>query len=234
VEGLTGWRRQRARNRPGLPPAVRRFLDASWPDAATPWRQVPFTVLDLETSGLDARKDVILAVGLVDVDGGRVRMDTAWRTLVAPPPGHVVGVPSIRIHGLLPGDLAEAPTLSRVLPVVARRLAGRVLAVHVEQVDRPFLDRAFREAWGVGLWMPLVDTARLALWFDDQPLLGGRGPLDRRLRLADLAAAFGVPVGREHDAMEDALVCAQVLLALATRLESMGRGTLGHLLKTGA
>lgn len=233
MEGLSGWRRRRALHRPGLPAAVRDFLQASWPDPATPWRQVPFTVLDLETSGLDARRDVILAVGLVDVDGGRIRMETAWRTLVAPPPGHVVGVPSIRIHGLLPQDLAEAPTLARVLPVLARRLRGRVMAVHVEQVDRPFLDRAFREAWGVGLWVPVVDTARLALWFDDQPLLGGRGPLDRQLRLSDVAAAFGVPVGREHDALEDALACAQVLLALATRLESMGRGTLGALLRTG-
>ena len=52
-------------------------------------------------------------------------------------------------------------------------------------------------------------------------------------RLADIAKELGVPVGRQHDALEDAMICAQVLLALASRMESMGMGTLGALLKVG-
>jgi DNA polymerase III epsilon subunit-like protein len=58
-------------------------------------------------------------------------------------------------------------------------------------------------------------------------------PLGRRpgtsLRLADLARAHGLPVHPEHDPLHDALTTAQLFLALATRLEGHGRGTLGAL-----
>ncbi len=235
MDHLTRWRRRRALSRPGVPDDVRRFLGSSWPDAGLLWRHAPFTALDLETSGLDPRRDQILAVGMVDIDHGRVRLETAFDTLVSPPPGHVVGVSSIRVHGLLPDRLARAPSIGEVLPVLARRLQGRVVVVHVADIDRPFLDRAFRAAWGCGAWMPLLDTARIAAWFDDQPLLGtGRRPDEPLMRrLPDIARSMGVPVGRQHDAFEDALTCAQLLLALATRLEAMGMGTLGALRRVG-
>lgn len=234
MDGMMRWQRRRALLGRGLPPAVAAWLDAPWPDPERSWRDTSFTVLDLETSGLDARRDQILAIGTVGIDGGRVRMETAWSTLVAPPSGHVVGVPSIRIHGLLPERLASAPPLASVLLPLVERLRGRVLVVHVADVDRPFLDRAFRAAWGCGLWMPLLDTARLAAWFDQNPHLGGRAPDESPLRrLGEIARCLGVPVGRQHDALEDALICAQLLLALATRMEGMGMGTLGALRRAG-
>jgi DNA polymerase-3 subunit epsilon len=229
------WRRRRALGLANLPPAVRSWLAAPWPPSDGLWRQTPFTALDLETSGLDVRKDEILAIGTVDIDEGRIRMETAWSTLVSPSPGHVVGVPSIRIHGLLPQRLSTAPRLQDVLPALIERLVGRVLVVHVAEVDRPFLDRAFKAAWGCGAWMPVLDTARLSAWFDHHPQLNGRRGAEASplRRLGDIAKELGVPVGRQHDALEDAMICAQVLLALASRMESMGMGTLGALLKVG-
>jgi DNA polymerase-3 subunit epsilon len=134
----------------------------------------------------------------------------------------------------MPDRLANAPTLESVMPSLVERLIGRVLVIHVSNVDIPFLTRAFRDTWGLGLWMPYLDTARLASWFDDHPLLGARsghgGPLRR---LVDIARPLGIPVGRQHDALEDALTCAQLLLALATRLEGLGMGTLHGLRKAG-
>jgi hypothetical protein len=41
--------------------------------------------------------------------------------------------------------------------------------------------------------------------------------------------AHGLPVHPEHDPLHDALTTAQLFLALATRLERHGRGTLGAL-----
>ncbi len=235
MDGLMRWRRRKALERTGLPAVVREWLDAPWPGPAQSWRDTPFTALDLETSGLDSGRDQILAVGTVDITAGRVCMDTAWNTLVAPSHGHVIGVPSIRIHGLLPERLSLAPRLADVLPLLVERLKGRVLVVHVADVDRPFLDRAFKVAWGCGAWMPILDTARLSGWFDSHPHLGtGREADESPLRrLADIARGLGIPVGRQHDALEDALICAQVMLALATRLEGMGMGTLGALRRVG-
>ncbi len=235
MDALTRWLRRRALRRTDLEPAVRDWLGAPWPDPRHAWRRTPFTVLDLETSGLDPRRDAILAVGLVDIDEGRIRMDSAWETLVAPPAGHAIGVPSIRVHGLMPERLASAPAAPQILPELARRLAGRVLVVHVGDVDRPFLERAFRDAWRCGLWVPFLDTARITSWLDTHPQLAGRHQQDVPYRrLTDIARSLGIPAGRQHDALSDALTCAQVFLAQAGRLERLGLGSLGAMRRIGA
>jgi DNA polymerase-3 subunit epsilon len=63
----------------------------------------------------------------------------------------------------------------------------------------------------------------------------------RRGRLSDVAeyslpacaARFGVPVAHPHDALDDALVTAQVFLVLAGRLEREGLVRVGALLRAG-
>jgi DNA polymerase III epsilon subunit-like protein len=68
------------------------------------------------------------------------------------------------------------------------------------------------------------------------------GPLARRLAvlegagggpppatLAALADRCGVPVGRTHHALSDALTTGQIFLVLATRLERYGLGALRDL-----
>ncbi|MBP7126282.1 3'-5' exonuclease [Myxococcota bacterium] len=204
------------------------------PPDSTPWRQVPFLALDLETGGLDPVSDPILSVGTVPIDGGRIRLSEAWTSLVAPPPERPVTAGSIRIHHLLPDRLRSAPPLRQVLALLLPRLEGRVLVVHVRAVDQEFLQHAFQRIFGVPFRWPIVDTARLASFFAEQPLLGSdAGPL-RSLRLPDVAGALGIPVDRHHEALGDALLCGEVLLGLASRLERMGRGTLGDLLRAGA
>jgi len=197
------------------------------------WREVPWTAFDLETTGLDPSTDAILSIGLVDIDGGRIRLGTTWPTLVRPPPGTVFRAEPIRVHGILPRDVAAAPLLGDVLPKLLHRLAGRVPIAHMGlDLDAHFLDRALRTTFGIGFATPLLDTARLADRLDDIPELRFRGPgAARSSRLTDLAVRFGIPVEREHDALADALVCAQLFLVLATRLEGLGRATGSRLLK---
>lgn len=198
---------------------------------STPWQQVPFLVLDLETSGLDPASDMILSIGTVPVDRGRIRLSGAWTSLVALPPGHLVPEKSIRIHHILPDRLAHAPPLRTVLTLLLHRLQGRILVVHVQAVDQAFLHHAFLRVFGRPFRWPLVDTARLASFFAEQPLLGTEaGPL-RSLRLPDVARALGIPVDRHHEALGDAILCGEVLLGLAARLQKMGRGTMGDLLR---
>jgi DNA polymerase III subunit epsilon len=136
---------------------------------------------------------------------------------------------AVRVHGLLPGELEAAPPLAEQLATLLDRTAGDVLVVHVAEVDRAFLDAAMRRVWGCPLNATVLDTARMAAALDRRLQLArplGRLP-GTSLRLADLAHAHGLPVHPEHDPLHDALTTAQLFLALATRLERHGRGTLG-------
>jgi DNA polymerase-3 subunit epsilon len=217
----------RALARPDLPGPVRTFLTAPKPPDELPWRRATYTVIDLELTGLDPATDAIVAAGGLRIVGGRVLAASAFRLLVRPDrsvPGRAV-----RIHGLLPGELAAAPPLATQLAVLLDRLGGAVPVVHVAEVDLAFLDAAVRRTWGFPWPTTMLDTARLATALERRRRLTRLPGPDPSLRLPDLAAAHGLPVHPEHDPLHDALTTAQLFLALATRLERHGRGTLGAL-----
>lgn len=99
-------RRREARSalaRADLPDSVRTHLSTPQPPDHLPWPQATYTVLDLETTGLDPSTDAIVATGGQGVVGGRAAAATAFRLLVRP--DRDVPTDAIRIHGLLPGEL---------------------------------------------------------------------------------------------------------------------------------
>lgn len=188
----------------------------------TPWREARFCVVDLETTGLDPGRDEIISYAAIPVEEGRVRPAGLVAGIVRPtrmPPPE-----TIRIHGLRPADLEDAPPLEAVLDELLAAMADRVLVAHVAAVETAFLGRALRER-GEELGSPVVDTARLA-----ETVLGAgeHGPA-----LDDVASRLGLPVHRRHHAEGDALTTAQVFLALARRLEDRGTQTVRSLARGG-
>lgn len=184
------------------------------------WREATFASLDFETTGLDLRRDEIVSFGVVPVRSGRVVLGEAGQQLVAPaaPPSPA----SVRIHQLLPGELASAPGLPRAREALSAALEGRVVLAWFAGVEIAFLARIFgngRRAWE----RRTIDVRRLALAVEDLPA-------DSRITLTAAAERFGVPVASPHDALDDALVAAQLFLVLAARLERSGAGRVGDLL----
>jgi DNA polymerase III subunit epsilon len=184
----------------------------------TRWGDARFVAVDVETTGLDPRRDEIVSFAAVPVEGGRVLAREAVRGLVrptVPPPGS-----SIEIHGLRAADLAAAPPAAEALAPLATTLTGRIPVAHAAWVERSFLRRPLR-AIGFALPRRILDTAML--W---RALCIARGDGDPGWRaLSELADGLGLPAHRSHDAEGDALTTAQVFLALATHLDSHGRGS---------
>lgn len=88
-----------------------------------------------------------------------------------------------------------------------------------------FLTEAVRRVHGVRIDLPAVDTLTLghrALGFDEDL------PRDA-LRLWRLRARAGLPSYRGHDAMIDALGCAELYLALVAELAPRDLGQLRRL-----
>ena len=128
-------------------PAEVAFRDAPLPASGTPWREVDFTVIDFETTGLDPATDEIISFATVTVSGGRVTLADAQYELIQPE--RMPSYDTIRIHGLRPADLVDAPPLDEVLDRLLPALAGRALVAHVASVERGFLGAALRlaRAW---------------------------------------------------------------------------------------
>jgi DNA polymerase-3 subunit epsilon len=191
-------------------PAAAEYARAELPAPTTSWRSASFCVVDLETTGLDARADEIISFAAVPVDSGRVRPGGLVSGLVRP--RRMPRPDTIRIHGLRPADLETAPVLADALDRLLAALAARVLVAHVAQVEEWFLKRALR-GHGVRLRGAAIDTARLA-----EVVLGPR-PTGDPFALAAAATRLGLPVHRPHHADGDALTTAQVFIALASRIE---------------
>lgn len=206
----------RRRPRP-LGAAAEAYAAAELPGARTDWRAVPWAVLDLETTGLDAARDEVIAFAVVPVDAGRIRAGAVTYRLVRPERMPEAG--SIRVHGIRPADLADAPPLEAQRDALLEALTGRLLVAHAAHVERAFLGPVLAGA-GVALRGPVADTRELGrAWLaETRP-----GTVAPRLELGDLARRLGLPVHRPHHALGDALTTAQVFLALATRLEHRGR-----------
>jgi DNA polymerase-3 subunit epsilon len=202
---------------------ARAYRDAALPGPRTPWREVPFSVIDLETTGLDPTSDEIISFGAVTVEGGTVRLGDARYELIRPT--RMPDADTIRIHGLRDADLVDAPPLSERLDVLIGALTGRAVVAHVAAVERGFLGAALSSV-GLKLRNPIVDTAVL-----DRELrrLRRDPPARDPIGLSDMARELGLPVHRPHHADGDALTTAQAFIALATHLDAFGAQTLGTL-----
>lgn len=180
-----------------------------------PWTEVDCWALDLEMSGLDARRDRIVAVGMVPVRGGAVSVGRAFSSLVA---GN--GAPAgkgVTVHHLLPAQLLGAPELVSVVDEIDRRLHDAVLVVHAGAVDLPFLLRAFRESDRSWPDPPIVDTVGLLRRHLRDRLV--HEPVETApTGLGAARSALGLPPHDAHDALSDAIATAELLLVLAHHL----------------
>lgn len=189
-----------------------------WPSPA--WDEVTYWALDLETGGLDPARDPVLAVGMVPVRSGTVRLGEAFESLVRPEAERAISAASVRAHQLVPRDVRGAPALTDVLREIDTRLADGVLLVHQAAIDVRFLTRAHRAA-GIRWPKPaVVDTVDLLLRVAKQRRFIDPDARDEQptLNLAAARARYGLPAYVAHDALTDAVSTAELFLVLRREL----------------
>lgn len=187
------------------------------PDRRTDVRDLALLAVDLETTGLDPARDQILAIGSVPVDG--LTIDLAGAREDAVRPEGPVG-PSAALHGLTDDRLRDERPIDAVLPALLDALDGRVLLAHHVPIEAGFLAAACRRRYGSAPRFTAVDTVTL-----QRRVLGRRwlAPQPDELRLDAARDHLGLPRYRAHEALTDALACAELYLAQVTRLAGDGR-----------
>ena len=209
---LLDWRR-RILLRKAPPGPLRDYLATPFPGPGTEWRAVEYLAIDLETTGLDQRKDAILSVGHVTLRGGRIELASADHRVVRIA-GDVPAASAV-IHQITDDEAALGEELPVVLADVLRVLTGKVLIAHYARVETGFIGRACRQVYGAGFAVPVVDTQALA-----------QRQFERRqtaykasdLRLHALGERYNLPRYAAHNALYDALAAAELFLAQAGNL----------------
>jgi DNA polymerase III subunit epsilon len=185
------------------------------PDLRTTVDELTLLALDVETTGLSPGTDRLLAVGWVPVDGLRIDLSGARRHVVR----HHEPGEAVTIHGLTHDDLESGRPLADVLAELREALTGRALLAHYADFDLAFLDAAFRSAGERPPRPPVVCTLHL-----QRRLLVRSGEEPHgRLRLWRARERHGFPPAAAHDALGDALACAELYLAQAAELGPPGQ-----------
>ena len=205
--------RRRARAAAQAPSGpVRDYLTTRQPDGRTPVAALPLLALDLETTGLDPRRDHIVAAGFVPLEGLEIRLADADQVLCRT--DAAVGQ-SAAIHGITDDAVEHGVELGELVELVVTALTGRVLLAHHAGIETGFLSAAAERTHGVRLSVPTVDTMEL-----QARVLGSHGDdlPPGALRLGTARAHLGLPRYRAHDALTDAIACAELYLAQVARL----------------
>lgn len=162
-----------------------------------------WAVVDVETSGFrpgQARVVSIAALALGDDGNVEQSLYTLLNPGVDPGPTHV--------HGLTAEALQGQPTFADVVDHLVELLDGRTLVAHNVGFDYAFLAA---EAELVDRELP-TDTVMCTVELARRLDLG-----TENLRLETLAAHWGISQMRPHDALDDAMVLAQILKPVLVR-----------------
>ncbi len=202
-------------------PRLRQYYRAGCPPGSTPLDQVPLVALDVETTGLDPARDGIVSLGLVPFTLQRIRASQARHWLLKPRVDLVDA--SVAYHGITHSQLADAPDLEDVLAELLALLAGQVVVVHCNAVERGFMNGALQRRLGEDIAFPVIDTMALEAqvrtpasapaprsWWPRRPRAA---PAAQSLRLAACRERYQLPRYTLHHALSDALGTAELLLA---------------------
>lgn len=218
------WLTQLFRARSDLPEPIAASLKA-WQvlepvSDASALAQTRFVVADVETSGLNPRRDRLLSIGAVAVERMRIVPREAFDAVLRNE------IPSTRanvlVHGLTPTRQAAGQRPEQVLSDFLDFVRNAPCVAFHAEFDRIVLNRALRRELGARLSNPWLDLAELA------PALVPEARLVHAA-LDDWLAYFRIGVHTRHDAMHDAHAAAELLLILLARAEARGISTLAQL-----
>jgi len=213
------------RVRAGLAPEVAQSVE-SWRRLADYERGRPagsgrWVVVDVESSGLNALSDSLIAVGALAVVDGAVDLSDSFEVVLrqATPSA----VENIEIHGIggteqVGGD-EPAEALAAFLDFVGK---DPLVAFHAP-FDDMMLRRAIKQHLGVTFKRPWLDLADVA------PLVWPKYA-SRHSALDDWLEVFSIPVAFRHRAIADCLATAQLLLMALPASDSLGAPTAGELI----
>jgi DNA polymerase-3 subunit epsilon len=200
--------------------------------ADVPIQDLRFTVLDTELTGLDERRDDIVSIGALHMQGGRIELAPTFQKLVNPKA--MLDGRTVVIHKITPSQLEDMPPIDQVLSSLSEYVAGTVLLGHCLSLDLAFLNRDAKRAGLKPFRNAAVDTLSLYGWLRqrsaDHPAFSPDAPGPG---LFDLAAAFEIPVEEAHTALGDAYVTAQLFQRFLPYLLQAGVASLASLGRVG-
>ena len=180
------------------------------PSLSEPLNETVMVSLDLETTGLDQRSDMIIEIGAVKFRGNEEIEQ--FSALINP--GRDIPPFISDLTGISNQDVADAPSIEAILPDLIEFLGDHPMVGHNVAFDAGFLVRN-----GVP---PRSQT------FDTYDLTYALLPGAVEYNLGGLGMAFGLVHDNPHRALSDALVTRDLFLLMLEKLTELPPGMLSE------
>ena len=188
--------------------ALRDYLSVPLPSMDTPVNKFEVLAVDFETTGLDAKQDQLLSVGFITLKQQQMSLKTSYHQIIKTQAQ--LEESNVIIHHITDSQKEQGQALATVVEALLKALAGKVMLVHFARIERQFLTKACLELYGMAPVFPIIDTLVIA-----------KRQLDKRdvaydpseLRLPNLRHQYALPEHHGHNALNDAIATAELLLA---------------------
>ena len=202
-------------------------LDNIRPKASA--RSHNFVVVDLETTGMDPKKDRVVSVGAFRIVDGKILLGDVFDELVNP--GRSIPVESIHVHAIVPDMIRSARMAWEVMEDFLGFLGDDILVAHHARFDLFFINRVMREQYGFPLQNLVVDTVLMCRQVVIEPDPYGQRRGAKRCSLDALTERYGIDLPERHTAIGDAMATAIIFQRLLVEMERAGWGSLGDLIR---
>ena len=183
-----------------------------------------WVTLDCETTGLDVRRDQIIAVGAVRIVGNRLLTSQRLELLVRP--DRKLKADSVRVHHLRESDVAQGIDPEQAMRRLLDFIGSRPLVGYFLEFDVAMLNREIWPMLGVRLPQRKIEVSAMYYDFKNRQLPAHQRGGDIDLRLATMMNDLDLPVRDAHDAINDAVMAGLAFLKLRSLLP--GRSARGH------
>jgi DNA polymerase III subunit epsilon len=205
---------------PELTDRLQRLSELSPPPTRNSHRRSRYVTVDVETTGLDMRRDRVLSIGAVSVESGTIDLSHCFEVVLRQP--ETSSRDNILVHRIggqrqLGGE-DPSESLMRFLEYVGHC----PLVAFRADFDRTMIDRALKETLG---------TVGQSAWLDLAELLPALYPSNENKTMDEWLASMGIRMLTRHDALADALATAQMLQVCLHQAETLEMSCPAHLLE---
>jgi DNA polymerase-3 subunit epsilon len=173
----------------------------------TQWFDHPIALLDVETTGVDARADRVVEVAVVVEKSGEIVSRRSW--LVNP--GRPIAAEATKIHGITNEAVAKAPTFADIAVEITATIGATIPGAYSAKFDNAFLGAEYlRIAEVVPPWL----SAKVE-WVDPLVFIWHFDKFRKGKKLVDACLRRGIQLDQAHRATIDAEASLRILYALS-------------------
>lgn len=209
-----------------LPEPIAELLSKPYPLPDAKLNELEFLVFDLETTGLDPKKDRILSIGHLSIHNMLVDISTSVHTYIK---AEKYVKPEVAIiNHIVPEMLSEGQLFDAAMLDLFRAMKGKILIAHGTIVEKNFIDTYVKLRFDLEP-LPLLWLDTLIL---EKSLLRNKNDTGTGdFQLASVRKRHNLPPYLAHNALSDSIATGELFLVLVKTIYGKNTALLNGMYK---